>query len=277
MSEAAEQILVKNIWELEHRMKEGQGDSRTRLSLVRAYAQQNELREDALGMAGEDRSFLRVNDRTRTGVLLLYGSTGSPAQLRSLAETLHRAGFSVYGVRMPQHPADDDELDTHSWRSWLTEAELRYRVLAIWCRKIHVIGFSFGASVAMNMNVRPRPKSLVLLAPAIHVKLNFLARVAVRFGFHQRDWFRRRLGWKAEVLDGVEHARKADWWESLPIYAAVCEDDPRVDGASLKHIGKRSSSQETVLRRFPKGGHVFMDAEPREELRKEVLEFLNKP
>ena len=107
--------------------------------------------------------------------------------------------------------------------------------------------------------------------------MNFLARLAVRLGLHQREWFRRRLGWRAEVLEGIEQARKTDWWESLPIYAAICEDDSRVDPSSLKHIQKRSSNQATRLRRFPKGGHVFMDEEPRDELRNEVLDFLKKP
>lgn len=276
VSEATEQILAKNIWELEHRMKEGQGDSRTRLSLVRAYAQQNDIREEELGVAREDRSYLRVNDRSRDGVLLIHGSTGGPAQLRSLADVLHREGYSVYVLRMPGHPADNDELDTHGWRAWLSEAETRYRVLAIWCRKIHVVGFSFGASVALTMNVRPRPKSLVLLAPALKVKLNFLAQIALRLGLHQRDWFRRRLGWRAEVLDGIDTARRTDWWESLPVYAAICDDDSRVDRGSLKHIGKHSSHPATTLRRFPKGGHVFMDEEPASELRQEILEFLKK-
>lgn len=277
MSDDPEQILSKNIWELEQRMKEGQADSRTRLSLVRAYAQQNELREDALGIAREDRSFLKVSDRSRDGVLLLHGSTGSPDQLRSLAETIYRAGFSVYLVRMPMHPAENGDLAMHSWTAWLVEAETRYRALAIWCRHIHVVGFSFGASVAMMLNVRPRPKSLVLLAPAINVKLGLFGRIAMRLGLHRAEWSRRRLGWRAEVLDGIDEARKTDWWESLPIYAAMCEDDTRVERSSLKFLGKRSSNEGTKLRTFPKGGHVFMDEEPRQELHAEVLEFLKKP
>ena len=77
MIDAAEQILAKNIWELEHRMKEGQGDSRTRLSLVRAYAQQNDLREEGLGVPKPDRSYLRVSDRSREGVLLHQRLTSS--------------------------------------------------------------------------------------------------------------------------------------------------------------------------------------------------------
>jgi len=274
LSDAAEQILSKNIWELEQRMKDGQADSRTRLSLVRAYSQQDELREEALGIAREDRSFFKVNDRSRDGVLLLHGSTGSPVQLRSLADALFRAGFTVYLARMPLHPSDNGDLATNSWRAWLVEAETRYRVLAIWCRHIHVVGFSFGASVAMMLNARPRPKSLILLAPAINVKLGLLASIAMKLGLHRTDWFRRRLGWRAEVLDGINDARKTDWWESLPIYAAMCDDDPRVDASSLKFLGKHSSNSDTKLRRFPKGGHVFMDEEPQRELQAEVLDFL---
>ncbi len=276
MSEDTEQILGKNIWELENHIKEGQGDPRSRLALLRAYAQQTALTEEALGIASEDRAFLKVNERSRGGVLLLHGSTGGPKQLKSLAEALHRAGFSVLCARMPAHPAGDEELSTHSWRAWLVEAELRYRMLAVWCRQLHVVGFSFGASVALQMNVRPRPRSLILLAPAIHIHLGWRARLALALGLHRSRWVRRRLGWKVEVLEGIEQARKSDWWQKTPIYGAICRDDPRVDASSLRFLRKQSTSDHTVLREFESGGHVFMDEAPKEALHEEVLNFLRE-
>ena len=276
MSESTEQILAKNIWELESRLKDGQGDPQTRLSLLRAYAQQIMVTENALGITKGDQEFLKVNNRTRNGVLLLHGSTGGPSQLRSLAEALHRAGYSVLVARMPAHPAEDHQLATHSWRGWLTHAENRYHMLASWCRQIHVVGFSFGAAIALQLNLRPRPRSLVLLAPALQLRLNLLARVAVALGLHRSSWVRRRMGWKAEVLEGIEEARRSDWWETLPVYAAMCEDDPRVDPKSLASIQSRSKSGKTTLSTFPSGGHVFLDGEPQALLQREILEFLSK-
>jgi len=274
VSDETEQILGKNIWELESHIKEGQGDPRSRLALLRAYAQQTAITEEALGIANEDRAYLKVNERSRAGVLLLHGSTGGPSQLRSLAEALHRAGFSVLGARMPAHPASDEQLSSHSWRAWLVEAELRYRMLAVWCRQLHVVGFSFGAAIALQMNVRPRPRSLVLLAPAIHIHLGWRARLALAVGLHRSRWVRRRLGWKVEVLDGIEEGRKSDWWQKTPLYAAICRDDPRVNRSSLGFLRKRSSGKGTVLREFESGGHVFMDQAPKDQLHEEVLNFL---
>ena len=274
MSDSTGQILVKNIWELENRIKEGHGDPQTRLSLLRAYALQLGETENALGIPRDDQEYLMVNNRSRNGVLLLHGSTGGPAQLRGLAHVLYQAGFSVLGVRMPAHPAEDRELATHSWRAWLNQAENRYRMLATWCRQIHVIGFSFGASIALQMNVRPRPRSLVLLAPALYVHLNLPARVLLALGLHRRRWLRRRMGWKAEVLEGIEEARKSNWWEPLPLYVAMCEDDPRVSMKSVEFFRGRARNDKTRFTIFPQGGHVFLDGKPKETLQREILDFL---
>ena len=163
-----------------------------------------------------------------------------------------------------------------SWRAWIAEAENRYRVLSIWCRQVHVLGLSFGASIALQLNVRPRPRSLVLLAPALHPRVGLLGRLALGLGLHRRPFFRKRLGWKSEVLDGMEAAREADWWKGVPVYAAMCEDDHRIDLSSLNHLRRRSSNEKTRIRTFPAGGHVFVETEPKDELRKEILDFLRE-
>ncbi len=275
MTDSTEQILAKNIWELESRIKEGQSDPHTRLSLLRAYAQQISATENGLKIPREDQEELRVSNRTRNGVLLLHGSTGSPAQLRSLGDSLHQAGFSVLVARMPAHPASDDELKTHSWRAWLSHAENRYRMLSGWCRQIHIVGFSFGAAIALQLNVRPRPRSLVLLAPALFIRLNLPARLALSLGLHRRSWLRKKMGWKAEALEGIEEARRTDWWETVPLYLAMCEDDTRVKPRSLEYLRSKSRSQKTRATLFPRGGHVFLDGEPKSVLHREVLDFLS--
>jgi pimeloyl-ACP methyl ester carboxylesterase len=112
------------------------------------------------------------------------------------------------------------------------------------------------------------------LAPAIHIHLSWRARLALAVGLHRNRWVRGRLGWKVEVLEGIEQGRKSDWWQKTPLYAAICRDDPRVDERSLAFLRKRSSGKGTVLHEFESGGHVFMDQAPKEQLHEEVLNFL---
>lgn len=268
------QTLAKNIWELQQLIESGQAKSRARQMLLRAYAEQVAYNEDKLGVAPEHRAFLLPRDDTREGVLLVHGATGSPRDLRDLAEFLHAGGFSVYCMRLPGHGTKDQNDGEIRWESALYDVESRYKQLSDCCKNVSIVGYSFGATLAMQIDLKPRPSSLVLLAPALFPRLGWFQRTLLSMGLDRFEFVRRSLGWQAELLDAMAAARKQKWWYGIPVHGVMCKDDPRIDTRSMSFLRSRLNHHRTHLEELPTGGHTFHREQHADAVQREVLEFL---
>ena len=87
----------------------------------------------------------------RSGVLLIHGLTGTPAEMRFVGKGLHRAGFTVHGMQLAGHCGDEADLLKTGWRDWyrsVTEAaeKLRNQV-----DHLFVAGLSMGALLALKL------------------------------------------------------------------------------------------------------------------------------
>lgn len=268
------QTLAKNIWELQQLVESGQAKSRARQMLLRAYAEQVAYTEDQLGIDDDDRAFLLPRDDTREGILLVHGATGSPRDLRDLAEFLHAGGFTVYCVRLPGHGVAEQNDGETRWESALYDLEARYQQLSDCCKHVGIVGYSFGATLALQTELKPRPTSLVLLAPALFPRLTWFKRTLLSLGLDRFEFVRRALGWQAELLEAMAAARKQKWWYGTPIHAAMCKDDLRIDTRGMGFLRSRLTHHRTVLREYATGGHDFHKGDLADELKREVLEFL---
>lgn len=276
LDEQTARLLHENVWELERQLKEGQAGQQARWALLDAHRQQLDYAEERLGIAEEDRSILRLRPDGREGVLLVHGSTGSPAEMRGLADVLYDAGYTVYAVRLPGHGVPDASLSEHSWRSCLLDLENRQRMLAAACTKLHYVGFSFGATLLMQLDVSPRPISMVFAAPAIYPRLNLLQRLLIYVGLDRWKWFRSYLGWDGEVLEAMVHARQSSWWREYPVLAAMAKDDRRIDPRGLGWLRRRFRHTGSRTADYAAGGHQFLSGAPRAEFENEVLEFIQQ-
>src|SRR5512143_1445014 len=105
-------------------------------------------------------------------VLLLHGLTGSPFEVRYLAERLAEAGMRCRAPRLAGHP-DPRLLARTRWRDWVAGA--RDELLRLGgARRTFVVGCSMGALVACALahDHPDRVQGLVLLAPALELQLH---------------------------------------------------------------------------------------------------------
>jgi len=86
--------------------------------------------------------------------------------------------------------------------------------------------------------------------------------------------FRRKIGWNLEVFAAMEKAKGQAGKLKLPIYAAHCQDDERIDAASLRHMQKKAHNKASRFRLYPDGGHMILKAHGSDSLNSEVLHFL---
>ncbi len=99
-------------------------------------------------MALDPRASVSLGDGPRR-VLLLHGLTGTPVEVRPIADALHAADFAVH---VPLHAGhrDPDDLAEHGWHDWYASAEAALLRLA-GRERVLVVGFSMGALLALRL------------------------------------------------------------------------------------------------------------------------------
>jgi carboxylesterase len=116
-----------------------------------------------LSIAGDDR-----------GVLCLHGVTGTPFEVRPLAEAFGRAGCSVEAPMLAGHGGTLADLARSTWPDWLRSAERAMESLArrVGERPIAVCGFSMGGLLALRLaRLHPeRISALVVMAAPLRLR-----------------------------------------------------------------------------------------------------------
>jgi carboxylesterase len=101
--------------------------------------------------------------------LLLHGLTGSPYEMRHVAEALQREGLRCLGPVLPGHGGGPGALVGLRWEQWVEGARQSLRRLE-GARRVYVVGCSMGALVACTLAHETRTiAGLALLAPALHL------------------------------------------------------------------------------------------------------------
>ena len=85
----------------------------------------------------------------RTGVLLVHGLTGTPAEMRVLAKGLNRQGFTVYAVQLAGHCGAMHDLVNTRWQDWLASVESGLTRFAQHVDQVVVGGLSMGALLSL--------------------------------------------------------------------------------------------------------------------------------
>ena len=103
-----------------------------------------------------------------SGVLVLHGFTGNPTSMRSIAERVVAAGYSVELPRLPGHGTTVEDMTTTTWADWTKSAEQAYDELAERCERVAVVGLSMGGGLAAYLaEERPTIAGCVLINPLV--------------------------------------------------------------------------------------------------------------
>jgi alpha-beta hydrolase superfamily lysophospholipase len=155
-----------------------------------------------------NRTFELAVEPPRAGVLMLHGLSDSPYSMRSLAESLHAAGYQVLGLRIPGHGTAPSGLVRVTWEDMAAAVELAVRHLEqqVGDRPIHIVGYSNGGALALHYALAalenpdlPAPSRLVLISPEIGIsRLAGLAAWQERLG---RLLGLEKLAWNSIKLE----------------------------------------------------------------------------
>lgn len=267
------QTLALSAWDLARTRTKQPDTGRGQIMTLRTHQKLLASFEDSRGVTLEDRSYLRVRDGAKGSCLLVHGVSTGPGDLKALAEEFVNEGFNVYVLRLPDYGTGGNTLGEISWESALAQARQCYQLLSRGGGKVHVVGLGFGSTLALHLAATESVSSLILLAPAIMPRENFLQRMLVRLKLHHLKSVRGWLGWNADLTEGMDLARGKIGKIKVPIYAAQCEDDDRACPDSLRFLQKKAKNKSSRFQLFPQGGHAILAAHGEEILNKEVLRF----
>lgn len=125
-----------------------------------------------------NRSFELTNANPTVGVLLLHGLSDSPYSLHHFGESLHAAGASVVGLRIPGHGTAPSGLVEVTWQDMAAAVRIAARHLreSVGDKPIYLVGYSNGGALAVNYALEcldypslPRVKGIALMSPEIGV------------------------------------------------------------------------------------------------------------
>ncbi|MCX8587714.1 MULTISPECIES: alpha/beta hydrolase [unclassified Gilliamella] len=116
----------------------------------------------------EDLSYFLPGNKN--GVLLIHGLTGTPNEMRILANGLHKAEFTVYAIQLAGHCGTEEDLCKTTWQDWYQSVKDGADFLAKHVDNVFVAGLSMGALLALKLaSDRPEQiKGVGVLAPTFY-------------------------------------------------------------------------------------------------------------
>jgi carboxylesterase len=88
------------------------------------------------------------------GCLLLHGYTGTPFEMRTLAESLAADGFTVLAPRLFAHATHPDDMLRARWWDWIASAEDGLNLLRGCSERQVVMGLSMGGVLSLLLAAR---------------------------------------------------------------------------------------------------------------------------
>ena len=103
----------------------------------------------------------------KTGILLIHGITGTPAEMKLVAKTFFSQGFSVLCPQLQGHCGTHRELKKSTWVGWYGTVADSYEFLKRECDLIFFVGLSLGGLLGLQLCLEKEGKitGCILFSP----------------------------------------------------------------------------------------------------------------
>jgi len=265
--------INRTIWEIGHQIKREPRNFQLRKEYLRTHFLQRYELDRSLHIPRDDRSFLFLQEKRAPVCLLLHGENGTPAEMRDLGNYLYARGLTLYCPRISRYDSKDRPV---SWESWLTAAEGALTTVLQYSRDTIVIGASLGGTIALLLDELHRIKALTLLAPAVHPRLGFKARLYSLARHIMPNVYFRLAGWDGETTKAMERVRGRETKVTTPMLALQAKNDNVVSGKGLKFLSRIVMNDKTEIVVLPDGAHTITRGDVRQDVFERVYRFLGK-
>ena len=172
------------------------------------------------------------------GVLCVHGFSGTPFEIRYLAEQLHAKGFSVKAPLLAGHGTKLEELDRITWPQWMDNVSQAFLELRQQCQSVAVVGQSLGGLLTLELATRFPDQIDALATLATPLWLSPLNTSLVRA--FQRNPMLSRL---------IKNVPK--WTGSDVRCPRAKQDNPSYKAMSTKGVLQVHALMEEVIKKLP--------------------------
>ena len=228
-----------------------------------------------------------------SGVLLVHGFTGLPAELFLLGEFLNRQNFTVLCPRLAGHGTDENDLMRTTKDDWFNSVLDGFHILHGVCEKIFVVGHSMGGLLTLKLAAEKNLSKIVTLAAPIFIndglglknlppkefcgnaciiqprrKLNDVPQAA------NEVYKKTPLISVHELVGLIDDAKNFLPKVTAPILIMHGEDDHTAQPRSARFIMDNVGSPDKKIITVPNSGHLLPLDENRDFVFESVLNFL---
>jgi carboxylesterase len=107
----------------------------------------------------------------KTGVLLIHGLCGTPAEMRFVAMGLARAGYTVHCPTLAGHGGSRRDIVKTTWQDWYRSAEVALDELRQECDTVIVGGLCMGSIIGLHLaaNQPEKVQGIALFSPTLWI------------------------------------------------------------------------------------------------------------
>lgn len=231
-------------------------------------------------------------ERGDLGCLLIHGFTGSPSEMRFLAEKLAADGWTASGIVLSGHGTTPEALARTRWEDWVRDAEAGLELLRPHCSRVVAIGLSMGGLLALDLAEKNlvdaaislntpmvlqdwRTRLVGLAKPFVHyvgkaeVPLSSTAAIAERFAYD-----RIPLAALDSLNKAIRKVRRELGRVRCPVLIMQSTRDKTVSPHSANLLVQGLSAVEPKLVFWANSGHILTLSSEREAVAREISRFL---
>ena len=227
---------------------------------------------------------------SKSGVLVLHGIGGTPANVRATADRLAAEGHTVCAPLLPGHGKTVEDLAASGERDWIFCAKSGLRALReAGCSRLYAVGLSLGGLISGLLAEEEDLAGCVMICPPVRMKgyLRFAGAVSglfpyVQYGDKKAD--RALKDAYHSMLPGMATAKMRDLGRMgkrfsgeigrirCPLLAIEAGLDNKVDPDTFRILKEGVPGMEYRL--FPDAAHGCTYGEKREEVAACVADWI---
>lgn len=241
-----------------------------------------------------------IDKKSKVGILLLHGFTGTPYQFKELGRYLANKGLTVYAPLIAGHGTSPEDLINTTTEDWQKSVREAYNRLEKRTQRIVIVGNSFGGNLALYI-AGQNPGSLagvVSLGTPVHLRFHkFIKLRLFLYGWAKKYYRKPKRVYKIDYTDMIDEITypvipvkslreflKFLKKETIPNLNKVkapalimhANIDPVVSPESASYIYEHLGSSYKKIYWFDSGEHVVTNDARRQELYQRAYNFIRE-